>query len=103
MNHACRARVIVVAQSSADEHSNGSSLQVQRSEWQHLEDNASVSPSLHMDRRTAVTVICSSLTSPHALLAQVSERRPHIGFLAEPPLDAAMQRAVVDLRCPRLS
>jgi len=51
---------------------------------------------LFMDRRTAGTVVCWSLTSPRALLAQVAERRPRVGFLAEPSLDAPMQRGVVD-------
>jgi len=49
-----------------------------------------------MDRRTAGAVICLSLASPGAALAQVAARRPRIVFLAEPAFDAAMQRSIVE-------
>ena len=48
-----------------------------------------------MDRRTANTLICGSIASVGTALAQVPGRRPRIGFLAEPPLDEVMQRAIV--------
>jgi putative tryptophan/tyrosine transport system substrate-binding protein len=48
-----------------------------------------------MDRRAATTLICSLLAPSGAPLAQVPGRRPRIGFLAEPPLDEVMQRAIV--------
>jgi putative ABC transport system substrate-binding protein len=48
-----------------------------------------------MDRRTAGSVVCLSLITPAALLARVVGRRPRIGFLAEPLLDARLQRAIV--------
>ena len=49
-----------------------------------------------MTRRKASTAIFALLASPQVMHAQVVRRKVRIGFLAEPPLDQAMRRTVVE-------
>src|SRR5438046_8327854 len=49
-----------------------------------------------MNRRTACTAVFALAASPQVMRAQVVGRKARIGFLAEPPPDQFMQRAVVE-------